>query len=467
MAMSRRTETREADLWVSHTQLPDGPAHPFYGKVNDLLREKQFDRFVEAACEPYYADNQGRPSIPPGVYFRILFAGYFEGIGSERGICWRVEDALSLRNFVGLNLTDRCPDHSSLSKIRNRLSEEVMDLVFTWMLRELSDARVLKGKTMGIDATTLEANAAMRSIVRRKGGQDHQTYIRQLAAAECAEEGEDEPDDRESRKRDRKGKKTTSNQDWQSPVDPDAGITRMKNGTTRVAHKVEHGIDMDSGAVVAVTVQAGQTGDCDSLPGTLESSMIHSAAATGRLPEDLVADAGYDSEKTLLQTDKLDLKPYIAQRDQKRNGKGKPDAEKRHKRNLRRNSNSRGKRLQRARGEKVERPFQLLYDRGGLRRLQLRGQSNIRKRLLLQAAAYNLGLLLRKAVGSGTPKAYRVRNGRLLAILLSTRSRPTELFQRTKLRGFFKSPPSANLALEKIQNFCSANVPNPPFSTAC
>jgi hypothetical protein len=176
---------------------------------------------------------------------------------------------------------------------------------------------------------------------------------------------------------------------------------------------------MDSGAVVAVTLQAGHTGDCDSLPGTLESSLIHSAVATGRFAEDLVADAGYDSEKTLIQTELHNLKPYIALRDQRRNWNGKSAAEKRYKRNQRLNSNSRGKRLQRARGEKVERPFQLLYDRGGLRRLHLRGQSNIRKRLLLQAAAYNLGLLLRKATGSGTPKALRAQIRAVLTCMLS------------------------------------------------
>jgi transposase len=465
--MSRRTDTREPDLWVSHTELPKGPGHPFYRRLNALLREHGFDAFVEKACEPYYADTMGRPSIAPGVYFRMLFVGFFEAIGSERGICWRVNDSLSLREFIGLGLTDRCPDHSSLSRIRHRLDTEVMELVFSWMLKVLAENRVLKGKTLGIDATTLEANAAMRSIVRRNGGQTHREYIRQLAEQECEDEGAEPPDDRDARRRDKKRGKSTRNQDWVSPQDPEAGITRMKNGTTRVAHKVEHGIDMDSGAVVAVTVQAGQTGDSESIQGTLREGIVQMAATTGKHPEDLVADAGYDNEQTRFLTELHDLKPYVALRQMKRSWTGKGTEETRYKRNQRLNGNPRGKRLQRARGEKVERPFQLLYDRGRLRRLPLRGQENIRKRLLLQAAAYNLSLLLRKRIGSGTPKVFGELSGVFwmpiwaesgsYGVLRSLR-RPVVAI----LENFFSLP---WMRLGNV--FSPFRIKNPTFSTAC
>ena len=405
--MSRRKAERGGDLWVTATDLPQSPGHPFYRRLNEVFRLHKFDRFVEKLCEPYY-NKGGRPSIAPGIYFRMLLTGYFEGIGSERAICWRIADSLSLRDFVGLELTEKVPNHSSLTVIRQRLDEEVYELMFTKVLDILRTEKLLKGKTIGVDATTLEANAAMRSIVRRESGKAYDTYIKELAKAEMEAEGiEEEPDAREARRRDRKRKKKGGNKEWESPTDPDAQITKMKNGSTRMGLKVEQAIDMDSGAVVAVTLHGGSVGDCQSGPETVREANVNCGAVTGKIPESVVADAGYHSDQTLSYLDRHGQKPYLAQRKQKRVfGPENQRAEKRYRRNERLNGNSRGKRLQRSRGEKVERPFQLLYDRGGLRQLFLRGKQNNRKRLLVQALAYNLGLVMAKLFGKGTPKGF-------------------------------------------------------------
>ena len=265
--MGKRPGARQASpMWVNTEDLPTSDGHPFFERLNRVLEESGFDAFVEGLCEAFYARRLGRPSLRPGRYFRLLFIGYFEGVSSERGIAWRVADSLSLRSFLDLDVTDAAPDHSTLSRTRRRIDVETHEAVFTWVLERVAEAGLVRGKTVGIDATTLEANAAMRSIERRDTGESHEAFVRRLAEAS----GIATPTRAELARFDRSRKdKKTSNKEWQSPQDPDAKVAKMKDGRTHLAHKVEHGVDMDTGAIVAVTVQDASEGDTATLPETL------------------------------------------------------------------------------------------------------------------------------------------------------------------------------------------------------
>src|SRR6185295_15200591 len=183
MAMGKRERDRQPTMWVATTDLPTTASHPFYARLNQLLRERGFDDFTEAQCAEFYADTIGRPGLAPGIYFRLLLIGYFEGLDSERGIAWRAADSLALRDFLGLNLDKTPPDHSTISRTRRLIALETHRSVFTWILQVLATADLVKGKTIGIDATTLEANAALRSIVRRDSGETYQDFLTRLAQA--------------------------------------------------------------------------------------------------------------------------------------------------------------------------------------------------------------------------------------------------------------------------------------------
>jgi transposase len=242
MAVGKR-ESSEQMEWVSTGDLPKSPGHPFYRKLNEVLRTSGFDEFCERLCAPYYAEKMGRPSIPPGVYFRMLLVGYFEGIDSQRGIAWRCSDSLALRAFLGLKAVQAAPDHSSLTVIRQRLPVEVHEQVFSKVLAIAHEKGLLQGGTVAVDATTLEANAAMKSIVRQDSGEDWKEYVGRLAK----HAGLENPTAEELRAFDRKRPdKNVSNDDWQSPSDPDARITKMKDGGTHLAYKAEHAVDLAS-----------------------------------------------------------------------------------------------------------------------------------------------------------------------------------------------------------------------------
>src|SRR5215211_4599514 len=249
MAMGRRrARTRTPGLWIATNELPATGGHPFYQRLNQVLDEHAFDEFVETQCAPFYAEKLGRPSLTPGLYFRLLLIGYFEGIDSERGIAWRTADSLALRGFLGLGLDEPPPEHSTISRTRRLIDLETHRAVFTWILQVLAAAYLVKGKTIGIDATTLEANAALRSIVRRDSGETYQDFLTRLAQA-----GIETPTRfRSKRERAKKGR----NKDWRHPHDPDARITKMKNGRTHLAHKAEHAVDMETGAIAASRCRA-------------------------------------------------------------------------------------------------------------------------------------------------------------------------------------------------------------------
>ena len=403
--MGKRT-SEQAPMWIPTTDLPVSPGHPFYARLNTILDEAGFDRFAEAQCRPFYAAVLGRPGLPPGRYFRLLLLGYFEGLDSERGIAWRAADSLAVRSFVGLGLAAAAPDHSTISRTRRLIDVETHRAVFTWVQERLVAARLLTGRTVGIDATTLEANAAMRSIVRRDTGERYQDFLTRLAV----ESGIKTPTREALARLDRRRKKRTSNKDWKNPFDPDAKITKMKDGRTHLAHKAEHAVDLDSGALVAVTLQGADVGDTTSLVETAiaaaeQVEAAHAASPTPVALAEIVADKGYHSNQTMIDLQAGAVRSYIAEPARGRRDWSKtPEAQGPVYGNRRRVRGARGKRLLRCRGEYVERSFAHVYDTGGLRRTHLRGHQNILKRLLVHASAFNLGVLMRQAFGRGTPR---------------------------------------------------------------
>ena len=318
MAMGKRT-SEQVPMWISTTDLPVSPGHPFYARLNAILDEAGFDRFAEEQCRQFYAPMMGRPSLPPGRYFRLLLLGYFEGLDSERGIAWRAADSLAVRRFVGLGLDAAAPDHSTISRTRRLIAVETHRAVFTWVQERLVTAGLLTGRTVAIDATTLEANAAMRSIVRRDTGERYQEFLTRLAAAS----GLKTPTREALARLDRRRKKRTSNQDWKNPFDPDAKITKMKDGRTHLAHKAEHAVDLDSGALVAVTLQGADVGDTTSLVTTArvaaqQVEAAHVASSTPAAVAEIVADKGYHSNQTMIDLATVAVRSYIAEPDRGR-----------------------------------------------------------------------------------------------------------------------------------------------------
>jgi transposase len=405
MAMGKR-KSEQAPLWIPTTELPVSPGHPFYRRLNEILDAAGFDRFVEDQCRPFYAPVMGRPSLAPGRYFRLLLIGYFEGLDSERGIAWRAADSLAVRQFLGLGLNEPAPDHSTISRTRRLIDVEAHQAVFTWVQERLVEAHLLRGKTLAVDATTLEANAAMRSIVRRDTGESYQTFLTRLATAS----GLKTPSREALARLDRRRKKRTSNAEWVNPSDPDAKVTQLKDGRTHLAHKVEHAVDLETGALVAVTLHGADVGDTTSLLATTLTAGEQLAAVQATVPTALVGDRGYHSNDSLLTLRRLGLRAYLAEPDRgRRCWAQEPDAQPLVYGNRRRVGSPRGKRFMRRRGEYLERTFAHVYDTGGLRRVYLRGHPNILKRLIVHASAFNLGLLMRQVFGRGTPRGLQGR----------------------------------------------------------
>ncbi len=414
-------KSEQGSMWIATVKLPKSPGHPFYTQLNALLDAEDFDRFVEGLCGKFYAPVMGRPSLAPGRYFRLLMVGYFEGIDSERGIAWRASDSLAVRSFLRLPIAEAAPDHSTLSRTRRTIDLETHRAVFTWVLQRLVAAGLLKGKTIAIDATTLEANAAMRSIVRRDTEESYQEFLTGLAKAS----GIETPTREDLARLDRKRKKKTSNQDWKHPGDPDAKVAKMKDGRTHLAHKAEHAVDVETGALVAVTLQDADQGDTTTIIETAiaAADQIEDAQAEVEEPqplEELIADKGYHSNQTMIDLAAVGIRSYVAEPDRgRRDWSQEPQAQTLVYANRRRIGGSRGRRLLRQRGERIERSFAHLYDTGGMRRTHLRGHPNILKRLLIHAGGFNLGLVMRHLLGSGTPRGLQDRQATVLAALLA------------------------------------------------
>jgi len=414
MALGQRRQEDQGELWIPSGSLVKGPGHPFYAKLNGVLAAEGFDGYVEERCREYYAPVMGRPGIAPGVYFRMLLVGFLERLDSERGIAWRCQDSLSLREFLGYGIDEETPDHSSLSRIRVRLSLEVHEEVFGWVLAVLGRRGLIDGKTLGVDSTTLEANAALRSIVRRDSGESYEEFLTRLAK----ESGVETPTRADLARVDRKRKNKGSNDDWVNPNDPDAEIAKMKDGHTDMGHKLEQAVDLSGeGAVLAVTLHGGASGDTGNLAETLSvadenldalredgkaAAEMHEAAGS-----EVVTDKGYHSNEVLTDLEKQGKRAYVSEPDRgRRSWEKQPEAQGAVYANRRRIRGERGKRLLRSRGELLERPFAHYLEAGGMRRTHLRGHAKIMKRLLIHVAGFNLGVLMRCLVGWGTPKQY-------------------------------------------------------------
>jgi transposase len=411
MAMGRKKARQEA-LWIATEELARTGGHVFYERVNEILEEQQFDAFSEEQCLSFYkSEVMGRPSIAPGVYFRMLMVGYFEGLDSERGIAWRCADSLSLRSFLGYGLTQKTPDHSTVSRTRRLLDVETHGRVFTWVLKLLAERGLIEGKTIGVDGTTLEANAALRSIVRRDTGEGYQEFLTRLAKAS----GIETPMREDLAKLDRERAKKGSNEEWEHPDDPDAKITKMKDGRTHLAHKAEHAVDLQTGAVLAVTLQAANDGDTTTIKETLietaeqMEALIEPPKTAAHIEEnwlsEVVTDKGYHSNEILSDLAELGIRTYISEPKRgRRNWIGKSQERDAVYANRRRIRGNRGRSLLRRRGMMLERPFAHCYETGGMRRLHLRGRENILKRLLIHVGGFNLSLVLRQTIGKGTPR---------------------------------------------------------------
>jgi transposase len=421
MAMGKRGGD-QGNLFVSYRQLRSA-GHPYYSAVNRLLEEKGFDSYAEGLCAQFYALKQGRPGLAPGVYFRCLLVGYFEGIDSERGIAWRVADSMSLREFLGVPAAKRTPDHSTISRTRRLIDLETHREVFSWVLGILDGAGLVVGKTIGVDGTTLEANAAMRSIVRRDDGRSYDEYLTDLAKAS----GVETPVRDDLKRVDKKRKKKGSNKDWVNPNDPDAQITKMKDGRTHLAHKQEHAVDMDTGAIVAVTIHGGAEGDTSSLEPTLDAAdenlddaREHSGDESQQAdaPAEVVTDKGYHSKQVLLDLAEVGWRSYVSEPDRGRQRwEGQRAEQDAVYANRRRIKGNRGRRLMRRRGELVERSFAHTLETGGMRRTHLRRRDNIAKRALIHVAGFNIGLLMRKMFGVGKPRCLQGKRALRRALL--------------------------------------------------
>jgi transposase len=415
MALGKRTPAQQP-LFVSTADL-NVRAHPFYDAVNRVLSAHDFDPFVEGLCARFYDDGSrgGRPGLAPGVYFRCLLVGYFEGIDSERGIDWRCNDSLSLKAFLGVPLDAPAPDHSTISRTRRLVDLETHADVFRFLLAVLANHGLVDGKTVGVDSTTLEANAAMRSIVRRDTGEGYTQFLERLAR----ESGIATPTREDLAKLDRKRKNKASNDDWENPHDPDAKITKMKDGTTHLSHKAEHAVDLGEGAhgvILAVNVCDAAAGDTATLTDTLVAATANLAAlkddarVAGKVADafaaEAVLDKGYHSNGVLTDLAAMGVRGYASEPARgRRSWDGDLAARDAVYANRRRVRGERGRRLLRSRGERVERTFAHCYETGGMRRLHLRGRANAAKRALVHAAAFNVGLLMRVRYGLRKPRS--------------------------------------------------------------
>lgn len=406
MALGKRRRERQLEAFVVASDLPRSPGHPFYAALNRLLTEHGFDALVEKLCAPYYAETMGRPGVPPGVFFRMLFVGYFEGLQSHRAISWRCSDSRSLGEFLGLAPTDPVPNHSCVSKTHKRLPKEVFDEVFRFILVVAARKGLLSPEAIGIDSTTIQANASMRSIVRKDSGKGWKDYTKKLAK----KAGLDDPTDDELRQfdRNRPGKKV-SNDDWENPHDPDASITRMKDGTTRMAYKVEHAVDLDTDIVVAATVHTGTAPDTATVIDTaIDAAVNAEQAGSDSEIEAIVADKGYHSTKVVSLAAELGMRAYIPERaspQQRRWTDKDPEAKHAVYAARRRTKGVHGKVLSRLRSELTERSFAHVCDTGGARRTWLRGLVSVTKRHLAIVAARNLSTIMRVLCGIGSPRS--------------------------------------------------------------
>lgn len=466
-----RSEQHQQEFWVEARRLPQATASTFYRKLDDTLNELGFTEGIRDICRPAYADAErgGRPGIDPAVYFKMLMIGFFENLPSERAIASRCADSLSLRAFLGYELDERTPDHSSLSVIRQRLGQEIYQAAFELVLTGLYEYGLLKGRHLGIDSSIIEANASLRELVSRNTEEEYWKYVKRLAA----EAGIDPDDTKAVRRFDKKrpGRKT-SNKDWVNPHDPHAKVGFTKHGACDMVYKPEHITDLESGAIVMATVRQGDEGDTVDLPKRVMRAsevlgVICNDPEQKKVLSSLTADEGYFGvdEVCCLQEEKVRViigDPHASRRNAKKQSPTVRSVLNKARRAVRSKS---GKALLRKRGEHLERSFCHVLDHGGLRRATLRGEMNLTKRQLGAALTYNLSLLLRHLTGVGTPKQWLAGVGGLFAAI----------WRRFEPRGTFWRPVIASSEriwtkrpLDQVRpRISDAEVQIPYFSTGC
>ena len=436
MAMGRR-EPKQQSFWIEASEIVRGEGERFYEQLNRLLNAHEFDEFVEELVERGELFREGgRPSLPPGVFFRMLLAGYFEGVSSERGIAWRCADSLSLRRFLGYELTEETPDHSTVSLWRRRMPASMHREVFNWIVDVARQEGLVRGRKVAVDSTTLEANASMKRIARRVDGKSWEHYVKELAK----EEGIDKPTARDGSRVDRRRKgKRVSNSEWKSPTDEDARIAKMKDGRTRLAYKAENAVDVESSVILASEIHAADQADASTILATTESVDERRDAMGIEGQVEYIGDRGYHSDDVVATLHERGHGACIADPQRgRRNWKrmegrlGKKEMRRRRKafyRNRRRVRSAMGRSLQKKRAEYPERTFAHLCRTGGFRRVWVRGRENVQKRIHLHAGAANLGAILRKMIGAGTPRELALAVLRLIMLLLTW---PTTALDRAR-----------------------------------
>lgn len=426
----RRTKQQEqAEFWIEARKLPRATPSRFYELVERTLGKMEFSRQVWTLCRKAYAEEAkgGRPGIDPVVYLKMLMVGFFEDLPSERAIASRCADSLSVRGFLGYDLTEPTPEHSSLTVIRQRLGLEIYQQVFELILVALREHGLLKGRHLGIDSSVMEANASLRSLVERNTEESYWDYVKRLAG----EAGIDPSDLDDLRRFDRKrpGRKT-SNEQWVNPHEREAKIGKTKAGTTAMIYKPEHVVDLESGAIVAAEVLPGDQGDTEGLCERIVEAGVTLHQVMAEVPvENLVrsatADKGYFALQEIKAMQGLAIRTVISDpHEQKRCHNPLTKEDHRVLQRAKRTRKSQyGKALLRQRGPHLERSFHHLLDEGGLRRASLRGRENLTKRYKLGAAFYNLSQLLRKLYGIGTPKQWAAASANACTAVLAFFSR--------------------------------------------
>lgn len=414
----------QASIWTVKSEIVRGPASDYYSKLEAGLQAANFATTIRDLSRPYYDQDEskgGRIGIDPYVYFKMLIVGFFENIGSERGIANRCADSISIREFLGYELTESTPNHSSLSRIRYRLGSEVFEAAFEIILGVLSQNKLLRGKQVGIDTSVLHANASMRTLVNNHTGETYDEYVKRLA-----EESEIDPEDKQSvRDFDRKrSNKKMSNKDWHNPHDPDAKIGPTKQKEIKMIHKVEHTVDVDTGAIIHIKALPGDQADDKQMASHIEEAQqkINKArqkTTDTRTIEKLTADKGYYNLAELEQIQNKGIRTVVDDKIRNRN-LGKLSSNQREVvKKARRSTRSKyGKKIKKSRGEFLERSFTHVLDNGGLRKLSIRGTENIHKRLVIASMCCNISLLMRKIFGAGTPKQAIACFSRLLNTFL-------------------------------------------------
>jgi transposase len=395
------------ELFIAFSELVRPATTPFYTKLDETLRSFDFAIQARSLCAPAYSvTGRGRPGIDPVVYFKMLMVGFFEDIASERGIAERCSDSISIRAFLGYDLTETTPDHSTLSVIRQRLGEEIYDEVFLVILRALDKHGLLKGKNVGIDASVIQANAALRSLINRNTEEAYWEYVQRLAS----ENGIDPKNADAVRQFDRKRSKKMSNDEWVNPHDPDAKIGLTKAGATDMIYKPEHTVDLDTGAILQAEVRLGHEADQKDLSlhvlqAQANINQAQDSATDSLTIQSTTADKGYHAVEEMKQLQAEGIRTVISDPVKNRKLENLDTEAAQVVRKAKRSACSKsGKDLLRRRGRHLERSFAHILDAGGARRTTLRGLENLNKRFKVSAAIYNLSQLMRRLFGVGTPK---------------------------------------------------------------